>query len=377
MQNKRIVIFNQSSGYLTTDIANAFVRSGKYEKVALVIGADRIYERKLDDSVEYRRIIAYNRQSSIKRLLTWLIGYAQIIWLICTKYRGYEALFVSNPPMSCFASRYMKNPFDVLVFDVYPDALTSIGIRPGSLIYRFWSNRNKKIYSKARNVFTISEGMAKAVSNYVDVSKIKVISIWPSSENFKPIDRAYNTWAAEHRLQDKFVVLYSGNMGLTHSVDVLVDVANRLKENNQIVFLFIGQGGKRGIMQEKTRSLSLKNCLFLDFQPTELLPYSLASADIGVVTIDEKAASVSVPSKTFNLMAVGAPLLCIAPKESEINCLVDKYNNGMTFTKEDVEGMASYVELLWKDNAYKKRLSSNSLTAIKDFSFKNAEQFVS
>ena len=79
---------------------------------------------------------------------------------------------------------------------------------------------------------------------------------------------------------------------------------------------------------------NLKNCYFLPWQPSQDLKYSLSAADISIITLTDETALVSVPSKTYNLLAVGTPLLCIASDESELAHLVAAYDCGRCFTKE-------------------------------------------
>lgn len=171
--------------------------------------------------------------------------------------------------------------------------------------------------------------------------------------------------------------MYSGNMGFTHSVETIIEVANLLKNNNTIHFLLIGDGMKKNELIKLVEKYKLNNCTFLDWQPTEMLPYSLASADIGVVTLNEETALTSVPSKTFNLMAVGAPLLCIAPDNSEIAKIIGKYNNGVVYSAKDLDNIVVFINNLVNDSELKQKMTENSLTAAKSYTKENAKMYLS
>lgn len=366
----KLVLINQSTGYLTIDTANAYV--AKYDEVVLFAGQVGNSERKLDESIKVHRICAYNKNSAIKRMATWAIASIQIFFLLLFKYREYEIVYVTNPPMSYFCSLIFKRPFSIIVYDAYPDALRNIGIKEGHWIYDLWSKWNCKLFSKAHKVYTLSEGMALQLTKYVARERIKVVPLWSGSENFAPIPKNKNPFVKEHKLEDKFIVLYSGNMGYTHNVDTLIDVADILKDNHQIHFLFIGDGKKKSEMVEAVKKKKINNCSFLDWQTTDILPYSLASADIGVVTLNEETVKTSVPSKTFNLMAVGSPLLCIATQDAEIAKIVNKYKNGIVCSSNQVEKIADFILELSNNNSKMKELSHNSLLASKDFTKDNA-----
>lgn len=371
---KGVVLVNQSSGYLMIDIVNAYV--SHYEKVVLMAGEIEGKERKLDSKVEISKIAYYNRKSSMTKLISWMKGYFQILVKLLLKYRNYDIVYVTNPPISYFGVGLLKNHFTIIVYDIYPEALKNIGVDENSIIYKYWEKKNRKIFIKADSIITLSNGMADALSAYIDQAKIKVIHNWPASESYKPISKTNNSFVKNLRLGDKFIVMYSGNIGSTHNVETLVHVARCLRDEETIHFLVIGNGGKKVSLIKEADSYKLTNITFLDRQPTEKLPYSLAAADLGVVTINEKTALLSVPSKTYNLMAVGAPLLCIAPENSELTSIVRKYDNGKCFSKSDIEGISHFVKAMASDASLRETYSANSIKASKDFSFTNALKYI-
>jgi glycosyltransferase involved in cell wall biosynthesis len=322
------------------------------------------------------KIVAYDRSSSLKRLFTWGWGTLQIFNRLLFKYRKHEVVYVTNPPMAYLSSLVLKNSFSIIVYDTYPDALSNIGIKKTNWIYKKWSRWNKKLFAKASKIVTLSDGMADCLSNYIERDKITVIPNWASKESFRSIDKKDNPFVKEHGLEDKFTVLYSGNMGFTHNVQVIIEVANRLKDNNHIHFMLIGDGKKKTELQQMAQSYGLENCTFLDWQPVDKLQFSLASADLGVITLNDETALVSVPSKTYNLLAVGAPLLCIVPEASELSCLVNKYKNGAWFQPNQVLEMANYVEELATNKEKKDAMVRNSLEASKNYTFANAKRYL-
>lgn len=372
---KKIILINQSTGYLTIDTANAYAL--KYDEVVLLAGQVGESERKLNAVVKVHSICAYNKTSALKRMLTWGFATIQIFFLLLFKYRKHEIVYVTNPPMSYLCSLILKRSFSVIVYDTYPDALRNIGIKPGHWFYELWSGWNRKLFANAKCVYTLSEGMANQLTNYVARERIKVVPLWSGSEAFAPIEKSQNSFAKEHSLQDKFVVMYSGNMGYTHNVDVLIKVAELLKAHEHIHFLLVGEGKKKEQMLKDVERLQLRNCTFLGYQPFDVLPNSLATADLAVVTLNEETALTSVPSKTFNLLAVGAPLLCIAPKISEIANLVEKFKNGEVYDAHETSEIVSFILELSQNPEKKKMMSEQSLIAAKAYTKDNALMYLS
>lgn len=372
MQSK-IVLINQSSGYLVIDDLNAFSR--RYEQVHLICGKLKMGDRRLDGNVKIRKICRYDKSSSMKRLITWIGASVQVFFILLFRYRkGWDVVYYTNPPMACFASLLLGNKFRIVEYDVYPEALKTVGFSERSFVYKTWALLKKRLYKKADRVFALSGGMKEILLKYGSEEKIEVVPLWSASDKFRPICKAENPFVRDHKLEDKFVVLYSGNIGFTHSVECLVEVAKRMEGDADIVLLVIGEGKKKKELQEDVERHRLQNVRFLPFQDFSMLPYSLASADIGVVTLDDNVSKVSVPSKTYNLMAVGAPLLAVANEDTEMFKIVNKYKNGRCIHKDEIPNMVSYIRELKENSMLKDKYSENSLMASKDFTYKNAEK---
>ena len=306
---KKILIVNQNSGYLTIDVANAFQE--QYDKVVVLYGMNRLTERNFHPDIKIQKTIAYNRTSFVKRLWTWVICTIHLFFLLLFKYRGYHVLYYTNPPMSYFNALFFSNPFSIVVFDTYPDALKLIGLSETSFVYRIWRRINQKVFARANQIITLSEGMKEQLRDYVDTKKVKVVSVWSASDAFMPIAKESNLFLKTHNWIDKFIILYSGNMGIGHKLEVLIDVAKQLEEKKEILFLFVGEGTKKNTLIDLANKNELRNIHFLTWQDVATLPYSLAAGDIAVVALEPEATHSSVPSKTFNYMAVGATILAI------------------------------------------------------------------
>ena len=130
------------------------------------------------------------------------------------------------------------------------------------------------------------------------------------------------------------------------------------------------------MLRKKILELNLNNCSMLPFQPAEALPYSLAAADIAVVTQGRDASKMSVPSKTYNFMSVGAPLLCITGDDSELKRLVNYYKIGKCFKAEQIDEMKNFVWQLKQNPAYHSELSENTLKASRHFGPENINKFL-
>jgi glycosyltransferase involved in cell wall biosynthesis len=371
---KNIVIVNQALGYLSIDQANYLLHH--YDNVAVITGSIREQQAKISEDVKVSWTIKYNRNSYLTKLLTWSIGTIQIFGLLLFKFRNYEVFYTTVPPFAYLLSNFLKNKFYLLVWDVYPDVLKTFGISEQNVIYKIWEKLNKKTFSKAEKVFTISEGMARLLSKYIKYDQLKIIHNWTDTQQFQPIEKVENAFIKAHNLEGQFIVLYSGNIGYTHNVEDLVEVARLLQNEKDIRFLIVGRGRGKQKAEDMKNQMELHNVQTMPFQPDHLLPHMLASSDLGVVMLEEKAGMVSLPSKMYNLMAVGAPILGIAPMESDVNKLIQKYEMGECFEQNEVKKIADFVQKVKADKAFHQRLGKNARHASKDFTTANVKEFL-
>lgn len=374
---KSVLLANQSTGYLMVDIVNAYVQSGKYDRVELFAGEINIRPSVPDSSVHVIKTVKYDKSSTLKRLLTWVGAFVHLLWVVWRRSKHCHLVLVSNPPLNVFVPLFTRKKFSFIVYDLYPDSLFSQGfVKRNSFLGRWWMTKNKQIFAKADCVFTLSEDMKKAVAQYVAEDKIKIVYNWAHNEHIRPIDKKENVFLTDLKLQDKFIVLYSGNMGMTHDIDVLVDVADRLKENEKIHFLFIGEGAKKAVVEEKVARYGLKNCSVLPYQPLEVLPYSMGAADLAVVTTDAKQSGLSVPSKTYTYLATGAALLCLAEENTELARLTRERRIGRCFVSQDLDGIAGYILQMVSDRRLLQEYKDNSRKASLRYTPENAQKYV-
>lgn len=370
----KVVLINQTSGYLMVDIVNAYTEY--YDEVVLIAGSIDEFDRKLKDKVLLKKICKYNRSTFASRGFTWILATLQIFFLLFFKYRNSKVVYVTNPPMSYFPAFLLKNEYSIVIYDIYPDALLNLGIGKKSLIFKFWKKINRKIFNGAVNIYTLSDGMAKLLSEYCDINKIKIIPNWGASDDIIPMSKKKNQFLREHNLYNKFVVMYSGNMGVTHNVEIMIELAEKLKDDDSIVFYFIGEGAKKKELMDIVKRKLLNNCFFLTWQDPDRVRFSLSAADLSIITLTEDTAQVSVPSKTYNLLAVGSPILCIAPQNTELGRLVEEYSCGKCFDKSKINDMVDFIKDVYYNEDYKKEISDCSIKASTNFTYLNAKKYV-
>lgn len=372
MNFDEVIIVNQSAGYLTVDICNAFAR--RFKKVTLLAGSVKEGSRPLSDKVEIFNITPYRKQNPFKRLQTWWKAYREIRNFLKKDNGKSHVVFFTNPPISYMWMKRLLNDYMVVEYDIYPDILRNTSC-PGFII-NYWSRQKEIALRSSKVAITLGDSMKRQLSRYIDPHKIKIVSNWADVENPEKVAEKDNPFVKEIGLEGKFIVMYSGNLGLTHNVETLIDVAQGLQTDERIRFLVIGQGPRKKELENKVKRLGLNNVVFHDLLPIDKMKYSFGCASLGVVTLTPDAAQSSVPSKTYNLLSYGIPILNISSGVSELKNLISKYKCGKSIEKDNIKGIRDFITKCVDDKDYHVSLSEAAKSASVNFTFKNAERYV-
>lgn len=372
--DRKIVVVNQAVNYLTVGLCNEF--AARFEHVSLITGNIHSQGEELSGEVEVRYINKWKEEHGVGKALIYLKALAWMYFLLLTVYRRHEVFFVSVPPMAYLLNIFLPHRCSTIIWDVYPDTFKITGMKESHPVYRIWSWLNRVSFRRMYRLFTIGGKMTDLLARYVEREKIIVQPIWSIFQENSGVAKEENPFVEKHHLQGKFVVQYSGNIGLTHKVEVLVDLAERMQDHPDILFQIIGRGPRVPVLKKMVEEKRLANCMFLPFQSDEMFPFSLAAADLGVVILDELTSKGSVPSKSYNLMSYGVPSLYIAAPDSELHDYADRFGHARCFSEGELDRAVDFIARLSRDRVLYKEMSAKSLQAATHFKRDNAGRFV-
>lgn len=339
------------------DVAAALVRRGRRVKV---ITSARGYDdasqtypaRETRDGVEIRRLplSSFGKASIPVRLLAQVLFLAQaIIHGLLTRNLG--SLFVSTSPPMCAAGALViravrRVPITYWVMDVNPDQVIELGkMRADALPCRVMRAFQRAVLKRAKDVIVLDRFMGDRINAMRDVSeKLSIIPPWAHDDVLEPVPHEQNPFRAEHDLQGKFVVMYSGNHGFSTPVTTVLDAAVRLKDRDDLVFAFIGGGVGKEDVRRTIREHSPGNIIDLPYQPLERIKYSLSAADLHVVTVGPDVVGVVHPCKVYGAMAVARPILLVAPNPCHASDLIEAHDIGWHVAHGDVDACVAAIE---------------------------------
>jgi glycosyltransferase involved in cell wall biosynthesis len=296
----------------------------------------------------------YRRASLQSRAASWLCftWFALVRLLFCHPPR---VLFVTtNPPflphLCWLAGRLRRVRYVLLFWDIYPDHAVRQGwLSESGVMARTWRRANRRALRGASAVITIGEGMASTLQQQAGDIHIDVIPSWADTEVIRPIPKGCNPFAGEHGQVGKLTVIYSGNVGKTHGVETLVDAAATLRDLVNTWVLVIGDGLGLDDARRRATELSVSNISFFPLQPWARVPLSLATGDIAVVLQAPGTEHLSVPSKTYSLMAAGCAIVACTTSGSDLAALVTRHNIGLVVPPQDAGALAGALRRLILD----------------------------
>ncbi|MCT2564644.1 glycosyltransferase family 4 protein [Chryseobacterium herbae] len=334
-----------STSFILTKIANKL--SEKYN-VKVVCG-DPVYDKQkksenfiLNSAVVVHRIKGFggNKNSLISRSLRFIFLSLSIFFYLWRKVKKGEKVFiVTNPaPLILLISilkKFKKIELVILVHDVFPENTIPAGIIKSekSLAYKILRRIFDKAYSNADQLITLGRDMQevieKKIRKYNSNSKIEIIENWGDVENIYPLSKE-KVFDNDSPFKNKTIFQYAGNIGRVQGLLEVLEVIKKVN-NDQLAFYFVGEGAVKQKMLEYVQENQLQNVYFDGAYSREDQLSVLNKADVAFVSLAPKMFGLGVPSKTYNILAAGKPILYIGEKNSEIDLLVKEENVGYSF----------------------------------------------
>ena len=364
----KLLILNQMAGPMTWEFAeDAGTVLGS---VALLTGHPDTLAKNSTTSLHIHPAPAYCRGSFPRRVFSWLAYCLKAFFWLLQWPKEIPLLIFSNPPILCWLAYLMQilrgQHYAVMVHDIYPDVLIRLQrFSESDLLIRAWRALNRHAYQNARVVMTMGEFMAANLEKQFDstktsAGKVEIIYPWVDTDKIRPMPKEENWFAQKYNQVGKLTVMYSGNMGLGHDIETMLEVAKQLKNYIDISFMFIGTGPKWIIVEKAIHDENLSNVILLPWQPESNLPYTLSTADISLVSIESEFEGLMIPSKGIYSLAAGSMLVEISSKNNEIaHCIIEN-QVGIFVAPGDYQTIVKYICNLSNDPNRLKYFKNNS-----------------
>lgn len=245
--------------------------------------------------------------------------------------------------------------------DIYPDVAVALGKVSNSWPIRRLRSSLFSVYRRCERMIVLSKDMKRLLLDAeVPEKQISIIPNWADTEQVVPVQHSENRFRERNSLQDKFVCMYSGNLGLTQRLEEFVEAAVLLQDDPEIQFVFVGQGARRKNLQRQVSELNLTNVMFCDYQPLAELSHSLSAADLHLVPLTAELSRCLMPSKLYGILAAGRPYLTNAPSDSELFEITEREQVGVTVTAGDPQRIAETIRSAKAQSVRLAQMGSNA-----------------
>ncbi len=249
--------------------------------------------------------------------------------------------------------------------DLHPDASLALGkmSRRQPLVAGL-SWLSDAVYRQADRVVVLGSYMADRIeAKGVRPQRLVRIPVWSRRDEVYPLPRTSHPLRASLGLRDKFVAMYSGNVGLAHTFDEILEAARRLRHREDIVFLFVGDGPRLKEIQSAKTAERLDNIRLLDYFPREQLHASLSLADVHLITMRREMTGIVVPGKLYGAMASARPTVFVGPEHCESADTIRRADCGITVRSGEPHELVRALERLAADRDLADAMGQRGLSA--------------
>jgi colanic acid biosynthesis glycosyl transferase WcaI len=323
-----------------------------------------LYESNCQGIPVYHTSVSIKGRRVIARLLDYARFHAIGSVAALTLLDKFDLILAPSPPLTIGLAAWVlglidRVPFIYNVQEIYPDIAISLGILRNRNMIKIAKYIEQFIYSQSRSVVVISEWFRRRLlAKGVPPEKLTVIPNSVDTEFMKQGER-HNPFSAAHGLDDRFVVLYAGNIGLTQGFETILAAARKLAHIPDLHFLIVGDGARRLWLEEQLARESMSNIILLPYQPRSVVPQVYASSDLCLVPLKQGTAQETFPSKIYTIMAASRPVVVSADPDSELAWVTERADCGWVVAPDDPEALARAIEDVYHQRKDLKNKGSN------------------
>jgi colanic acid biosynthesis glycosyl transferase WcaI len=322
------------------------------------------------------RSTGFGKGSKWRRVVDFGTFMASCVFRVWSLPRFDVVVAMTSPPLISFvASLAVPGRARSLVFwsmDLNPDEAIAAGwLREKSMIAGLLSHMLLRSLQRADRIIALDRFMKKRIeAKGIDGDKILVVPPWSHDDRiiFDPAGR--EEFRTIHKLSGKFVVMYSGNHSPCHPLDTLLQAADRLADNEDIAFCFVGGGSEFRKVKEYARNRNLRNVVCLPYQPIDRLSASLSAADLHAIVMGQQFVGIVHPCKIYNVLVVRRPFLYVGPTNSHVSDIIAKLpadNVAYSSPHGDVDGVVVNILQAMRNPARVALLAETGKSFAKDF----------
>ncbi len=284
---------------------------------------------------------------------------------------------LTDPPILGLAARWAARRagarFVYLCEDIFPEVAALVQDFRSEIVNRALDRINRSLLRDADAVVAIGERMHRRLieEKGADPARVTIVHNWADCGAITPGPKD-NSFSRAHGLHDRFVLMHSGNIGLSQNLDVLIDAAARLRSRDRLAVAIVGDGARRQALQQEVARRGLTNVQFFPYVPKAQLHESFAAADAFLVALKPGIEGYIVPSKVYGILAAGRPFVAALDPSAEPAAIVRQYGCGLLAPPGDPDALADAVMAMYDDPAATRLMGQRARAAALQFDRRTA-----
>ena len=276
------------------------------------------------NGVRVRRVATthFGRRTHLGRVVDYASFYLAVLARLLFGRRYDGVVFLTTPPLIALAGRIARafrgQRYGIWSMDLHPEAEIAAGmVAERSVAGRLLAWLDARAYRGADFVVDLGAYMRdRVLRKGVSAARSHTVNIWGGRLEL-PVTNGANPLTRRLELENRFVVMYSGNAGIVHDFGAIFEAMQELRDDPRIFFLFVGDGPRRREVEAFARREGIRNFAYRDYFPRDFLRYSLSIADVHLISLRAQFVGISVPSKLYGAMASARPILFVGPDRCE------------------------------------------------------------
>ena len=309
-----------------------------------------------------------------KGIANLLLPYACMLGIIkFIKNENFDLIISTTPPIGFYSAiRYLKKRsvkavFYLILRDIHPEGAKFIGLDRYKLIYSYFRKIEKNIYNLAdyigcmspRNISFIAER-----NSYLDCEKLRLLPNWEPAVDYTIPN---NEIKIKYDLENKFILLYGGNMGIAQNLQILLSLAEKKREMKDVLFLLIGKGTEVNKLKNRVAEMNLDNVRFMDFIPRSDYNDIMKLCDVGFISLHPNVPIPNIPSKTLGYFNAKLPILAsVDPVTDYGEYIIDRSKAGLWSLATDINLLSENFDTLYNSSGLRSEMGENGYQYLKD-----------
>jgi glycosyltransferase involved in cell wall biosynthesis len=276
----------------------------------------------------------------------------------------FNLVVTPTPPITFMGTTsFLKKKYNSKIYlilrDIFPQNAKDLGLIKNIFVFSYFRKKEKKLYQIADSIGCMSQKNIDYVQAHNPEVNFKKLHLLPNWTSVSETDGKGVSMRSRYNIKNKFVAIFGGNFGIPQKIEFLIDVAVKIREKKDIVFILVGEGTEKTKIQKKVLDNCLDNVRILDQLPRDEYLELLNECDVGLVNLSDKFTIPNIPSRTLSYWSAKLPILAAVDVNTDFGELLDHCDGGLWSITGNTDAYIANMLLLYEFPNKRKQMGIN------------------